>query len=110
MFYQKEYNRYKQEAINRFNLGLPADTVNFPDHSDQNVIDGLLFYENNRNISILVFVGVYLLGIIDATVDAYFFEYDVGEDVSLRASPYFGPPDFNSTIPINAGITLSLKL
>jgi hypothetical protein len=31
--------------------------------------------------------GIYFLSIIDATVQAYFFDYNVSDDISLNISP-----------------------
>ncbi len=101
------FKEYESEAINRFNYG---DTINFPEMSDEEVLFYKDEYEHQRNLSILILVGVYLLNIVDASVDAYFFEFDVSPDVSLRIEPYFRPPTYNSSTPINAGLTLRLKL
>lgn len=104
---QREFTKYKDEAILRYNHG---DTLNFTDLTNEEVLGYKELYENNRNLSILVFVGAYLLTIVDATVDAYFFEYDISPDVSFRAEPFIRPSDYHSAFPINAGLTLSLKL
>ena len=101
------FKSYKDEAINRYNYGI---TENYPELTDQQVLDNKDYYENNRNISFLILLLVYFLNIVDATVDAHFFEYDVSPDVTFRAEPYIRPSEFNTTIPINAGLTLSLKL
>jgi len=102
-----EYVKYKDEAINRFN----NDTIiNFPDLSNTEVLDSKDFYERKRNLNILMFVGVYILNIVDASVDAYFFEYDISPDLSLRAEPFIRPPDNYTTILPTTGITITLKL
>jgi hypothetical protein len=67
------------------------------------------YYEKRRNINILILLGVYVLQIVDATVDAHFFSFDVSEDLSFRAEPFIHQSAFNSTAPINTGLTLSLK-
>lgn len=102
----QKYKDYKNEAINRYNY----DTIdNFPDLSDEQVLEKKNFYEHQRNLNILIFLGIYLLQIVDATVDAQFFNFDVSPDVSLRAEPFIRQSEFNTTAPINTGITLSLK-
>ena len=64
--------------------------------------------ETTRNwleISYIATLGVYLLQIVDATVDAHFFNFDVSDDLSLNVKPYF------HTLPNQtAGLTLSLNL
>jgi hypothetical protein len=44
-------------------------------------------YKRYRDLSIIGTVGFYLLQIIDATVDAYLFDWDVSEDLSLKIEP-----------------------
>ena len=76
---------------------------------DEDVLEKKNFYEKQRNLNILIFLGIYLLQIVDATVDAQFFNFDVSSDVSLRAEPYIRQSEFNLTAPINTGLTLSLN-
>ena len=102
----QKFNDYKNEAINRYNYDV---VKNFPDLSDDEVLEKKNFYEKQRNLNILIFVGIYILQIVDATVDAQFFNFDVSSDVSLRAEPYIRQSEFDLTAPINTGITLSLN-
>jgi hypothetical protein len=102
----KQFKSYKAEAINRYNYGIVVD---YPELSDQEVLNYKDQYEYQRNLSFLIFLGVYLLNIVDATVDAYFFEFDVSNDVTFRAEPYFHQSETYSTTPINVGLSLSLK-
>ncbi len=44
-------------------------------------------YKRWRDLSIILTVGFYALQIIDATVDAYLFDWDVGEDISFQVEP-----------------------
>lgn len=103
----KEFKSYKEEAINRYNYGI---TVNYPELSDQQVLNYKDQYEYQRNLNALIFLGVYLLNIVDATVDAYFFEFEISSDITFRAEPFIYQSANFSTSPINAGLTLSLKL
>lgn len=102
----QKFKAYKAEAINRYNFGT---IVNFPDETDEDVLAYKDKYESQRNIGILVIVGLYILQIVDASVDAHFFTFDVSPDVTLRAEPYIRLPEFNTTTPINTGLTLSLN-
>ena len=104
---QNLYLEYKEEAINRFNNDT---TINFPELSNTQVLNNKDFYERKRNLNIFLFVGIYVLNIVDATVDAYFFEFDISPDLSLRAEPFIRPPDnYSTALPI-AGLTITLKL
>lgn len=45
------------------------------------------FYRRYRDLSAFCFVGVYLLSVIDAYVDAHLSEFDITPDLSLRLEP-----------------------
>ena len=42
---------------------------------------------SRRDIAILCLAGVYIFQIIDATVDAHFFKFNINENIGLRISP-----------------------
>lgn len=44
-------------------------------------------YRRQRDLSIFCFIGVYVLSIIDAYVDAELSDFDITEDLSLRVEP-----------------------
>ena len=46
-------------------------------------------YKRNKDVSIICFVGTYLLNIIDASVSAHLFEYDISDDLSLHIEPLY---------------------
>lgn len=45
------------------------------------------FYRRNRDLSIFCFIGVYLISIIDAYVDAELSDFDISKDLSLKIEP-----------------------
>ena len=58
-------------------------------------------FKHNRDLSLIVIAGVYVLNIIDATVDAQMFDFDVTDDLSFRITPNFMKPvAFGSHIPM----------
>lgn len=44
-------------------------------------------YRRQRDLSIFCFIGVYLLSVIDAYVDAELSNFDISKDLSLRVEP-----------------------
>ncbi len=53
------------------------------------------FYRRNRDLSIIIGVGLYALNIVDAYVDAQLFDFDISPDISMHVSPsvnYGGNP------------------
>ena len=45
------------------------------------------YYRRNRDLLIICMVGFYGLNIIDASVDAHFFDFDMSEDLSMNWQP-----------------------
>lgn len=59
-----------------------------------------------RDWNIAMLVGLYILNIIDANVDAHLKEFDVGDDLSFTVKPYLYPDLYNSPV---TGLTVNLK-
>jgi len=49
--------------------------------------NGKDYYERWRNLSYVGFALVYIINIIDASVDAHFKTFDVSDDLSMRVEP-----------------------
>ena len=56
-------------------------------YSDSQLITIMAYYERNKELSIIMTVAVYILNIVDASVDAHLFDFDVSEDLSLNTTP-----------------------
>ncbi len=57
------------------------------------------YYKRYRDLSYVGMALVYVLNIIDASVDAHFKTFDVSDDLSMHIDPYVTPigSDFNQT-------------
>lgn len=44
-------------------------------------------YRRSRDLCVIGMFGLYVLNIVDATVDAHLFNYDVSDDLTIRISP-----------------------
>ncbi len=77
------YNDLKQKIID------PEYEMNYfqGNYTEDQLTRGMEMYKRWRDLSIIGTAGFYVLQIIDATVDAYLFDWDVGEDISLRIKP-----------------------
>ena len=51
-------------------------------------------YRRNKELSLLVTVGLYALNIIDANVDAHLLQYNINDDLSLR--PHYQIEEFDN--------------
>jgi len=68
---------------------------------------GKNYYRRNRDFYTILTIGIYVLNIIDATVDAYFFDFDVSDNLAISIKPdYYVIPCSNS---VNTGIKICLN-
>lgn len=88
----KQYDRYRSIYKRRL-AGYTDDEFTNPDGTQRVTNEGLIrgqqFYQRNKEISILVTVGIYALNIIDANVDAHLQQFNVSEDLSVRPAMNF---------------------
>ena len=110
--YNKKYNTY----VNGYNDYIDKDSTtnsfqnirrleNFDDKSYflKSYRD---YYRRWRDLDVLILAGVYVLNIIDANVDAHFFDFEIGDDISLNVRPYIFEPLKNSK---NVGLSLNIN-
>ena len=96
-----QYKLYKDAYLKR--LDNNPDNDNFVgEYSSGDLLILKDFYRRNREVSILCFVGTYIINVLDASVDAHLFDYDISEDISLQITP-------TSTANFN-GLSLTLNL
>lgn len=57
-------------------------------YSDQSINDAVRFYRRNRDLSVLGFVGLWGIQVIDAYIDAKFIHsYTMSDDLTFKVSP-----------------------
>ncbi len=97
-----EYNRYR-DAYKRRLAGFDDDE--FSGFSEDALIRAQNSLRRNREISMLVTVGIYALNIIDANVDAHLLQYNVDDNLALK--PHFKINEMDATT--NLGLTLNFN-
>jgi hypothetical protein len=83
-----EFKKYKEAytyVANGDSTYIDNDYVD--KYDQQQLLDGKNYHQRNMELSYIVGGLWYLLNIIDASVDAHFFDYDVSEDLSIRIDP-----------------------
>lgn len=81
-----QWNRYRDAYKNR----LAGRKDEFEGRiTNDGLIRAQQFYRRNKEISILVIAGFYVLNIIDANVDAHLQQFNVSEDLSLQPNMDF---------------------
>ena len=95
----KKYKKYRDTYLDR-NNGI-IDNLNY---SNSELITLKDYYKRNREISIMLFSLSYILNIIDASVNAHLFQYEIDENISFKIDPvlYYGI--------INTSISLQIKI
>jgi hypothetical protein len=104
----KKYDRYRS-AYKRRLAGFTDDEFYNANGTPGITNDGLIraqrFYQRNKELSLLVTIGIYALNIIDANVDAHLQQFNVSEDLSLRPSmnidEYSGKPGYVLSLNYN---------
>lgn len=90
------YISYNQTKYKKFRNALFENPSSSPD--DVFVIDGYPYrysslptgrdyFRRYRDLSVAGLAAIYLLNVIDAMVDATFFEYDISDDLSMKVEP-----------------------
>jgi len=109
----KEYNRYRDAYKSRL-AGFETDEFYFdaqgnklasPRVTTEGLERGQKFYRRNKELSLLVIMGIYALNIIDANVDAHLLQYNVDENLSL--APHYNLNTMESRGDL--GVTLNFK-
>lgn len=97
----KKYQSYRDAYKQRL-AGLP-DQYDYLDTS--RLVAAQKFYQRNRDLSLFVSVGFYILNIVDANIDAHLIQFNVSDDLSLAPDLYQN--DLNNKP--NLGLTLNYK-
>ena len=79
-------------------------------YSEEQLRDSRDFYKRNMELSIILGSIWYILQIVDASVDAHFFEYDISDDLSIRLDPLIEPkPHYNAFNGNYGGVRITLN-
>lgn len=106
-----QYQEFRSAYNSRFSNGEEIESADYTDKYKTTSTSSLLklqdFYRNQRDFATIISVGIYLINIVDAAVDAHLFHFDVSEDLSMNVQPILYPPNqFESQA---AGFSLSIN-
>jgi hypothetical protein len=115
-FNNGEYHRFR-DAFKRRRAGFTDDEFydlnnsgvepGNPDFSDKALQDAQERYQRDRDLALLITIGLYALNIIDANVDAHLKQFNVDEDLGLDIRPYL---EYNPiTSDPNYGLAVTVK-
>ena len=98
---QNKLTTYQDAYITRSNGGTDDYIYIYNNSQLLTIVD---YYERNRDVSYIIAGAIYLLNIVDASVDAHLFDFDISEDLSLNTTPKI------IDTPIGKTTVLSLKM
>lgn len=91
------------DMVTKFNDGI---------YSQSDLLQIRDYYRRSLELSWIVMGAWYVLNIIDANVDANFFDYDIDDDLSVNLSPVIETKYLQNSLnlpPSQVGIRLSLR-
>lgn len=91
---RSEYRKASEAYIYKFNEETYEIDNDLIDRYDVDVLRDIRdYYRRNMELSYIILALWYGLNIVDATVDAHLFNYDVGDNLSVQIEPTL-MPDF----------------
>lgn len=104
----KIYDRYRY-AYKRRLAGFADDEFYGPNEvpfiSQDALIRAQRALKRNKEVSMLITVGMYVLNIIDANVDAHLLQYNIDDNLSFQPFIDFNNPDYD----YNLGLEINLN-
>ena len=83
-----EYSQFKEAYIYTANgETYPIDNPYVSKYTQAQLKEAMDYYRRNRDLSYILGGLWYTLNILEAYVDAHFFDYDISEDLTMHVSP-----------------------
>ncbi|WP_372473491.1 DUF5683 domain-containing protein [Capnocytophaga sp. ARDL2] len=79
----RNYNRWRNEYKRRLQGIHDTTDPYFGRLDNDRLIRGQRIYQRNRDLALVVTIGIYALNILDANIDAHLKQFDISEDLSL---------------------------
>ncbi len=92
---QKNYTHYRNEYKNRLQGNFSQLDPKLAGLDDERLLDGQNFYRRNRDLSVVVAVGFYILSIVDANVDAHLMQFNVNDNLTIKPAIEYDPRSLN---------------
>lgn len=78
---EQKYNLFRDSYKRRLE-GYKDDALQYLD--TERLVTGQKFYQRNKDLSTFFIIGIYVLNIIDANVDAHLSQFNVNENLSFK--------------------------
>jgi hypothetical protein len=98
----KEYKRFRNAYKQRL-AGLDDEFKG--QYNDATLINGQKVFQRNRDLSLLITIGLYVLNIVEANVNAHLMQFNVNDNLSFQPVIYANDINYKQ----NVGLTLCYK-
>ena len=105
-----EYQKFKKAytyVVNKDTTSPPNSYVERYNKSSESLLAGKDYYRRRLELSYICTAAWYIINVLDATVDAHFFDYDISNDLTLHVEPVITPNYI--TYKPSGGIKLTLR-
>jgi hypothetical protein len=87
----KSYVKYRDAYIGRIDEDTSNNNI-LPEYSTEDLRELKNYHWKYRDMSILIIAAVWALNILDATVDAHLYSFDISDNLSMRIEPRIAKP------------------
>jgi hypothetical protein len=104
--YFVNYNHRRYESFRDALFALDKKEPNqFPSLNRAALVRNVDYWRQNRDLTVLLLLGIYALNLVDANVDAHLSGFDISEDLSLQVAPQLGTVSASNSM----GVSLTLR-
>lgn len=100
------YNHRRYESFRDALFALDKKEPNqFPSLNRASLVRNVDYWRQNRDLTLLLLLGIYALNLVDANVDAHLSGFDISEDLALQVAPQLGTVSASNSM----GVSLTLR-
>lgn len=89
------YRDYRNEYKKRLRGIYDTEDPVFGKLDNDRVIQGQQYYQRNRDLSLVVAIGFYILNVVDANIDAHLMQFNVNNKLTIQPAMEYNPADMN---------------
>ena len=102
------YNHRRYESFRDALFALDKKEPNqFPSLNRAALVRNVDYWRQNRDLTVLLLLGIYALNLVDANVDAHLSGFDISEDLAMQVNPHFNT--YSATNSMGFSLTLRFK-